>query len=311
MKRLSLVSLSLMAVLGSASLLATPVEARQYGVNQRQNRQQGRIYNGVNNGSLNRRESARLGQQQFALNRREQRFRASGNGLNASERYRLNNQQNNLSQNIYQQKHDSQNFHGGGYGGGNGPRPNNPGNSLYDVNQTQQNQDKRIYNGVQNGQLTQREAQRLDNQQDRFDTREAQMRASGNGLSISERARLDAHQDRLSQNIYQQKHDSQNINSVGSAGGSGPRPNNAGNSLFDVNQTQQNQDKRIYNGIQNGQLTQREAQRLDNQQDRFDTREAQMRASGNGLSLSERARLDAQQDRMSRSIYNQKHDNQN
>ncbi len=210
MKRLSLVSLSLMAVLGSASLLATPVEARQYGINQRQHRQQGRIYNGINNGSLNRRESARLGRQQFALNKKEQRFRNSGNGLNASERYRLQNQQNQLSQNIYQQKHDSQNFNGGGYGGGNGPRPNNPGNSLFDVNHTQQNQDKRIYNGIQNGQLTQHEAQRLNNQQDRFDTREAQMRASGNGLSLSERARLDAQQDRMSRSIYNQKHDNQN-----------------------------------------------------------------------------------------------------
>lgn len=209
MNRLSLVSLSLIAVLGSAALVATPVEARRYGVNQRQHNQQARIYNGINGGSLNRREAARLEKQQFALNRKEQRYRNSGNGLNASERYRLQNQQNQLSQNIYQQKHDNQNF--GGYGGvgGNGQRPHNQGNSLFDINQTQQNQDKRIYNGIQSGQITQREAQRLDSQQDRFESREAQMRASGNGLTLSERARLDAQQDRLSRSIYNQKHDNQ------------------------------------------------------------------------------------------------------
>jgi hypothetical protein len=38
------------------------------------------------------------------------------------------------------------------------------------------------------------------------------MRASGGGLSFSERAKLDAHQDALSRNINRQKGDGQNNN---------------------------------------------------------------------------------------------------
>lgn len=209
MNRLHISALSLAVLLGLASAASQPAEAYRYGVNNRQQRQQNRIYSGVQNGSLNRRETVRLEKQQYALNQREARFRASGNGLSKSERARLERQQNQLSQNIHQQKNDGQGYNPGpnhGY-----PNPGNPnqGHSLYDVNKTQQNQDGRIYNGIQSGALTPQEAQRLQMQQSKFAAEEARMRASGSGLSIQERARLDNQQDRMSQNIYKQKHDAQ------------------------------------------------------------------------------------------------------
>jgi len=203
MNRLHISALSLAVLLGLASAASQPAEAYRYGVNNRQERQQNRIHNGVQSGSLNRRETARLGKQQYALNQKEARYRASGNGMSNSERARLERQQNQMSQNIYQQKHDGQ--------GRNPGYPNNPGRSLYDVNQTQQNQANRINSGVQNGSLTSQEAARLQNQQNQFAAREASMRASGNGLSVQERARLDNQQDRMSQNIYHQKNDAQGI----------------------------------------------------------------------------------------------------
>lgn len=299
MNRLHISALSLAVLLGLASAASQPADAYRYGVNNRQERQQNRIYSGVQNGSLNRRETARLGKQQYALNRKEARFRASGNGMSNSERARLERQQNQMSQNIYQQKHDGQGYNPGP-GRGN---PNNPGRSLYDVNQTQQNQANRINNGIQNGSLTPQEAARLQNQQSQLAAREASMRASGNGLSVQERARLDNQQDRLSQNIYQQKNDAQGLN----PGGPGPGSpyNNRG-----INGDQANQQARINQGVQSGSLTPQEAQRLQNNQAEFAAKEARLRASGNGLSYQERARLEAEQAKLSRQIYNQKNDAQ-
>lgn len=83
-------------------------EARPWGINAREHRQQNRIYNGVANGSLTRKEAGRLQRQQYRLNEREARMRASGNGLTAHERYKLQQQENRTSRNIYQQKHDGQ-----------------------------------------------------------------------------------------------------------------------------------------------------------------------------------------------------------
>jgi hypothetical protein len=194
-----LTTLSLALVAATVVVDVQPAHAWKHGINQRQNRQANRIQNGMQNGSLNRREKHRLNRQQNALELKEARFRASGNGLNATERARLQLHQNQLSQNIYQQKHDPQTRFN---------QPNhNPGNQLFDINQNQNNHDKRIYNGIQSGELTRREANRLDNQQDRFENREAQMRQ--NGLTLNERRKLDAHQDQMSRNIYNQKHDAQ------------------------------------------------------------------------------------------------------
>ena len=81
---------------------------RYHTVNKRQRTQQGRIYNGVNSGELTRREAYRLQQQQYRINRTEQRFRNSGDKLTWRERYILDQRQDRASRNIYRQKHDRQ-----------------------------------------------------------------------------------------------------------------------------------------------------------------------------------------------------------
>lgn len=77
-------------------------------VNERQHRQQGRIYNGINSGELTRREAYKLEKNQYRINRTEQRFRKSGDGLSWRERYILDQRQDKASRNIYRQKHDKQ-----------------------------------------------------------------------------------------------------------------------------------------------------------------------------------------------------------
>lgn len=212
---LASLSLAVLATSLVGNLSAADAKQYKYGVNNRQQRQANRIVHGVGNGSLNGRETYRLTKQQAALNRTEARYRASGNGLSPMERARLEQRQNQLSQNIYQQKHDGQDrIPGNGpFPGGPGPGVGNqyrPGNQLYDINQTQRNHDQRIYNGINSGELTQNEAARLNNQQARFDAKEAQMRQ--NGLTVGERVKLDNMQDRMSQSIYNQKHDAQDRN---------------------------------------------------------------------------------------------------
>ena len=75
-----------------------------------------------------------------------------------------------------------------------------------------------------------------------------------------------------------------------------------------INQRQGHQQHRIYNGVQNGQLTGREVYRLERQQAHIARYERRSRADGPGLTGRERYRLERMQDRASRSIYRQRHD---
>jgi len=212
MKFANIVAASMaMAVVGLTFDLQ-PAHAWKRGVNNRQQRQQNRIQTGTLNGSLTARENQRLTNQQNALAAQEARFRASGNGLNNWERAKLQHEQNQLSQNIYRQSNDRQGTIMPPIGNPpvvvNPPTYNPPGRpGLYNVNQNQLNQQQRMYQGIQSGELTGHEAQRLATQQQRFAATEASMRQDG--LTLNERRKLDRMQDNMSRNIYNQKHDGQ------------------------------------------------------------------------------------------------------
>lgn len=92
----------------SSSLLPADAQGCKQRVNNRQNRQQARLNHGKNNGELTKAEYGRLQKRQSALALREARFRRSGNGLSAAESARLEKQQDNISKDIYHQKHDGQ-----------------------------------------------------------------------------------------------------------------------------------------------------------------------------------------------------------
>lgn len=76
------------------------------------------------------------------------------------------------------------------------------------IDQRQANQEKRIDQGIASGQLNQREANRLDRQQDRIDRMENKAKADG-VVTNKERARIGAAQNRASKNIAREKHDRQ------------------------------------------------------------------------------------------------------
>ena len=77
-----------------------------------------------------------------------------------------------------------------------------------------------------------------------------------------------------------------------------------------VNNRQSRQQLRINQGIGNDSLTKRETGRLQQQQQHINNMEQRMRASGNGLTAKEHFALEQAQDRASKNIYKQKHDNQ-
>ena len=77
-----------------------------------------------------------------------------------------------------------------------------------------------------------------------------------------------------------------------------------------INARERREQQRINQGIRSGELTRREARRLEEGMARIRTDERYARLSGGGISPRERARLEREMNRESRAIYHQKHDGQ-
>jgi Ni/Co efflux regulator RcnB len=77
------------------------------------------------------------------------------------------------------------------------------------VNDRQANLERRIDQGVRSGELTRPEAARVRGEFRKIARLEDQYRRSGGRLTGYERADLDRRFDRLSQQVYAQKHDPQ------------------------------------------------------------------------------------------------------
>ena len=76
-------------------------------INERKENQQDRIANGVKSGELTAGETRNLETKESALNHEEHNMRAEDNGkLTAADRAKLNHQQNKLSRQIYNKKHN-------------------------------------------------------------------------------------------------------------------------------------------------------------------------------------------------------------
>lgn len=76
------------------------------------------------------------------------------------------------------------------------------------IDQRQENQAKRIDQGVKSGELTPKEAARLQKGQARVQKKEDKAMADGT-VTKKERAGIEKAQDRQSKRIYKEKHDAQ------------------------------------------------------------------------------------------------------
>lgn len=159
---------------------------------QRKDNQQQRIANGIDSGQLTAGETKNLETKEAGLNKEESTMRSEDDGhLTAGDRAALNQQQNHLSNQIYDDKHNANTAH---YG-------NN------EVGQRRENQQDRIAQGVRSGQLTAGETAGLERQQQSINREDARMRAANGGkLTSGDKTALNQRQNNASKNIYAKKH---------------------------------------------------------------------------------------------------------
>lgn len=159
------------------------------------------------------------------------------------------------------------------------------------------NQESRIEQGLKSGQLSTGEAARLERGEAQIDRMESKALKDGN-LSPEEAARIQRAQNRESEAINRSKHNDVTGN-----------PNSATSQRMQTDvQRNINQQNRIEQGIQSGQLTNKEASRLERGQARVDRAEARAGADGH-VGAHEQARVQRQENAQSRHVAHDKHNN--
>jgi hypothetical protein len=157
------------------------------------------------------------------------------------------------------------------------------------------NQQQRIEQGLQSGQLSTKEAGSLERQEKHVDNMEARDLKNGS-MSAGEQARLNAAQNKVSGDIYADKHNGVTGN-----------PNSASSQRMQSDvQRNVNQQQRIQNGMENGSLTNREAGSLERGQARVNGREANAAANGH-VGAAEQRGIQRSENRQSRRVYRKKH----
>ena len=175
---------------GSTSSATTSAKPGE--VAARKENQQDRIANGVKSGQLTAGETANLETKEAAINGETRADRAANGGkLTSAEKQQVNQQQNQLSKQIYNDKHNANTAK---YG-------NN------EVGQRRENQQDRIAQGVKSGQLTAGETAKLENQQKNINQQvKADRSANGGKLTPGEKQQVNKEQNAASKNIYNKKH---------------------------------------------------------------------------------------------------------
>jgi hypothetical protein len=162
------------------------------------------------------------------------------------------------------------------------------------INQRKENQQERIGNGIQSGQLTAGETKNLETKESEVNHEEHDMRKLDDGhLTSADRATLHQQQNTVSKDIYQDKHNArvQNVD---------PKS--------EVGQRERNQQERIAQGVKSGQLTAGETSHLEGREAGINKEVHNDRAANGGtLTGAERRQVNLQQNRASNAIYRKKH----
>lgn len=169
------------------------------GVNARQQHQESRIAQGVKSGQLTKDETKELQTEEKSIRQEEKEYKSDGK-LTKDERKDLHQDLNEVSKDIYQEKHDAETQPG--------VVPAKPGTHDPSINNRQENQQDRIKQGIESGELTKHEVKSLEQKEAKLASIEKRMKEDGS-LSAEERARLQKYADLLSADIYKQKHDNQ------------------------------------------------------------------------------------------------------
>lgn len=177
---------------------------------------------------------------------------------------------------------------------------NNTGNSPAAPNMYERNvyQQQRIEQGLKDGSLTVQEAANLERGQARVDRMESRALADGK-LTDTEKTRINDAQNRQSAAIDRERGDHQRGD---------PNSRSAQRMQEDV-QRNVNEQRRIAQGVQSGQITNREASRLERGASRIFRQEARAGADGR-IDRNEQRHIQGAQNHQSQAIYRERHDGQ-
>jgi hypothetical protein len=159
------------------------------------------------------------------------------------------------------------------------------------------NQQNRIEQGLQSGQLNTKEASQLERGEGRIDRMESNALKDGK-LSQQEADKIQRAQNQESATINRLKHNEATGN-----------PDSASSQRMQADvQRNVNQQTRIEQGVQSGQLTNKEVSHLEGGQARVAKTEARAGADGH-VGAGEQRRIQNKENRQSRHIFNKKHNN--
>jgi hypothetical protein len=158
------------------------------------------------------------------------------------------------------------------------------------------NQQERIEQGLQSGQLSSKEAGQLERDEQHLDRTQARDLKSGGALTPQEKAQITRQQNAVSRDIYHDKHNGVTGN-----------PDSASSQRLQADvQRNANQQQRITNGINNGTLTNKEAGHLEAGQARINRNEANAAANGH-VGAAEQAHILGRENHQSKKIHDKKH----
>ena len=164
-----------------------------------------------------------------------------------------------------------------------------------DVVQRDVNQQNRIEKGLKSGQLTTKEAGRLEREESHIDKMESNALKDGK-MTNAEKRRIERAENQASKDIYREKHDAQTGN-----------PDSASSQRMQADvQRNANQEQRIENGVKNGSLTNREAGNLERGQAKVDRKEAKAAANGH-VGAGEQKNIQSAENHQSKRIHREKH----
>jgi hypothetical protein len=163
----------------------------------------------------------------------------------------------------------------------------------YNPNTREANQDQRIANGLRSGQMTSGEAAKAERTQSNIDQQVHNDRAANGGkLTGQEKQQINGEQNAASRQIYNEKH---NGNTV--------KPNA-------VDDREANQQQRTANGLRSGQMTSGEAAKTNANQAKVAQQVHNDRtANGGALNAQQKKQVNQEQNKNSKQIYNEKHNN--
>jgi len=176
----------------AASILSAAAPAQSSEAGKRAENQQDRVAQGVQSGQLTAGETSNLEKKESAIHQEARTDRSlNGGKLTSQEKQTVNRQQNQMSRQIYNDKHNAAQQH---YG-------NN------EVGNRRENQQDRIASGIKNGKLNAAQTARLEKGESSINHEvAADRKANGGKLTGAQKKQINRQQNGMSRRIYRNKH---------------------------------------------------------------------------------------------------------